>query len=81
MAQGLTEQQARELIAELENMGLDSPKIDEILHVLDSVEPASGTPPLEGGGVSRSAIQIQMMNEPDWRKRAALAALLVSSEL
>lgn len=82
MAQALTGQQALELIKQLEELGMASDKIDEVLHVIETGEhgPTESLSP-EGGSDSRYAIKVRMMDEQDWRKKAALAALLISNEL
>jgi hypothetical protein len=82
MAQGLTGQQTIDLIKQLEELGMQSDRIDEILHVIETGGPRT-TESLspEGGSDSRLAIRMKMMDETDWRKKAALAALLISNDL
>ena len=81
MEQGLTEQQAIELIKELEELGTDSAMIDEILHVVETGGRGTGTLSSTDGSVSRNALKMKLLEETDWRKKAALAALIISNDL
>jgi hypothetical protein len=63
----------------LEELQVPAEKIHEIMLGLSVIEKA---PQEEGASsVSEEEIKIQIQNEPDWRKRASLAALLISKNL
>lgn len=55
---------------------------EEIQEAIDSVDVKEGEDaPRKTEPLSDDMIRVQIMNEPDWRKRAALAALLASRNL
>lgn len=64
----------------LETIGLDTNTIEEILPLIVEQE----SPVSDGRSAlleERRAIQMTLDNEPDWRKRATLAARLISIDL
>jgi len=59
-------------------MSLPSHEIDEVVNILEQNNKKTTTP--EGLSASVIGIKQKIMDEPDWRKRASLAALLISQE-
>ncbi len=65
------------LISYLEEAGVSQ---DEIEAMVETVKKRNG-PEEEKVEENDDEIRIKIMEEPDWRKRAALAALLISKSL
>ena len=69
----------------LENQGLDQKQISEILDEISQVDMGALDPTMPSVAVNRTSIENelrrQMDNETDWRKRAILAARLISNSL
>ena len=78
MDQDLIEQQNR-IIEKMEELGYPSHEIDEVVATLDRIVKEAS--PHEGVDASVVEIKRQILNEKDWRKRASLAAFLISREL
>lgn len=63
----------------LEALGFDSEQIDEVLPLLGaSNEEGSVNPTLLAPQTAIEQIRLQMVDEPDWKKRAAMAARIIS---
>lgn len=61
----------------LQEIGLNDEQVEEILPLVGETErPAAG-----GSLPSTEELIIAMQNEPDWRKRASLAARLISNSI
>lgn len=54
---------------------------EEIEETIDSLGEGETATPAQRETLSDDMLRVQLMNEPDWRKRAALAALLASRNL
>ncbi len=79
MAMGLTEQQISEVKQALSEMGHDEQEVEEALHLLHKNN--IDTSPTEGGDVSRLKVKMAINDETDWKKKAALAALMISQDI
>lgn len=82
MGQALTDEQVKEVAQALEELGYTDDQIDVALGLLQKVESNKEALSLEGDSASvRARIKAQIAAEKDWRKRASLAALLISNDL
>lgn len=60
--------------------GITSELVDEIITMVGDAEQRTDYQSIEKEE-TESQIKIKLMNEPDWRKRASLAAMIISKNL
>lgn len=68
----------------LEDCGISSDKINDVMSSLDQMKkknPSSPAVDLENFEGQVTALKMAMQNETDWRRRASLAAKILSFEL
>lgn len=73
-----------DIIKILEDSGLDKDKIDEVVSAIGSMKkslPDDARYDMESYSGQVTAVKLAMDKETDWRKRAELAARLISLEL
>lgn len=68
--------QAAELLSEL-----GAEKAQEIIALIGEAEHKTASPSLRSREEEEAQIRLQIINEVDWRKKAQLAALLISRSL
>lgn len=72
------------IIKILEDAGVDKEKIDEVITSISSMkgaQPSDARYDIDNYNGQVTAVKLAMDKEPDWRKRAELAARLISLEL
>lgn len=65
----------------LEEMGFSDAQIDEALFLVTKSENDKALSTEGDSAIRRLALKHQILQENDWRKKAAIAALLISNEL
>ena len=67
----------------MESIGVEPEKIDEFLYHLDEaqVDMAQGEDKTVVQEFDNTDLKTQMLTEPDWRKRASLAAQILAKNL
>ena len=68
-----------ELILKLEELGISQEEMEEVKKTLETY--SSDVSEVAVKKIDTANIKAMILNEPDWRKRASLAALLISKEL
>lgn len=71
------DQESEGLIDYLEELGVSEDAMDAVMDVIKSKRPD----PIRNTEVSTDDIRVRMLYEPDWRKRAQLAAMIISKNL
>lgn len=66
----------------LEESGMESDQIQQVLTQIDSnrLDPSDLTPGVNSHN-SQTDLKLQLLNEPDWRKRASISARIISKSL
>jgi len=71
-----------ELKIKLEELGIESDKIDEVVVFLESNKDIESDVKQRGTNVDKVIeLKQQLIDETDWRKRASIAAALISLDL
>ena len=75
--------EAVNLLRSITNEEASAEVIEEIITLVGKAEKQNADGILIGGLGAESAeiIKLKMMDEPDWRKKAALAAMIISKNL
>lgn len=70
------------LLRSTEREEVTSDVIDEIMAIIEDAEAVkSNDEKRDTSEVAEEALRMQILNEPDWRKRASMAAMIISRNL
>jgi hypothetical protein len=68
------------LLQSIDTKGVPASMIDEIMNMLEEKASINMLPPIDPKE-TEATIKMKMMDEKDWRKKAALSAMIISMSL
>ena len=68
------------ILRSVSSKGVPSDIVDEIINIIGEAEQKSIAPALPKED-TETTLKLKLQNEPDWKKRASLAAMIISKNL